>query len=127
MKLRSTNNEPDIKETIIAEGVRIRGNISVEANIWLDGVVEGSVHTKGELSLGQNGIVNGNVSGTIVLVGGAVTGNIKASVKLIILSTGRIIGDVDTAGLAVEDGGSLSGQVRMPKPVLEISEDTEKT
>lgn len=125
MKLRNTNDQPDIKETIIAEGVKVRGNVTVEANIWLDGVVDGSVHTKGEVSLGKSGKINGNVSGTIVLVGGAITGNVKASVKLIVLSSGKILGDVDTSGLAVEEGGTIIGNLRMPEPIEETNEGTE--
>lgn len=125
MKLRNTGEQPEIKETIIAEGVRVRGNISVDANLWLDGTVDGNLISKGEVSIGNKGKINGNVSGTIVLVGGTVVGNITASVKLIVLSGGTVEGDVDTIGLAVEDGGTIIGRLRMPEPMDETNEGTE--
>ncbi len=127
MKFHNKADQVDIKETVITDGVRVRGNISVEANIWLDGIVEGSVNTKGEVSLGANGRINGNVTGSIIMVGGIIRGNIKAGEKLIILAGGRVLGDVDTAGLAVEDGGMIIGQVKMPAPPPEESSESAKS
>lgn len=111
------NHSANINETIIATGVQVRGNLRVEASLWLDGEVDGSINAGGDVSLGATGLVKGNVSGATVAISGRVTGNIKASVKLIILAEGQVLGDVDVASIAIEDGGVLIGQVRMPEPI----------
>lgn len=118
MRNRGRTQEPaDINETVITNGIKIRGNIKAEANIWLDGVVEGNISSNGEVTLGENANVNGDISGANVMIGGKVKGNVNSNAKLIVLTGGRLVGNVETQELAVEDGGVIIGRITMPEPI----------
>ncbi len=108
----------DASQTIVGQGVHIRGNLQAEADVWLDGIVDGSIHAKGNVSLGTNGRVKGNVVGNSVEIAGHIEGNVKAAISLHLAATGVINGDVDTSGLSAEDGSTLNGRIRMPEPSL---------
>jgi len=116
MKPKNPQATSNIEETIIAYGVEVRGNLKVEADLALDGIIDGSVHAKGNVTLGENAQIKGNLQGNAVVVAGKVFGNVKANVSLVVQSSGQVIGDVDTAGLVVEEGGVIRGQLKMPLP-----------
>jgi cytoskeletal protein CcmA (bactofilin family) len=54
-----------------------------------------------------------NVSGTAVTIGGVVRGNVLASERLTILSTGLVIGDVITRRIQADDGCLIHGKIRV--------------
>lgn len=104
----------DVLDTTIAAGLRVRGDISSEGDIWIDGEIEGNVTTNAQAVIGENGVVIGNISGHTVIVHGAVEGNIAADGSLSYEDTAQVRGESRTPSLQVSNGASLSGEVIMP-------------
>ena len=97
-------------KSILAEGLKIEGNIFSEGKIRIDGTVEGDVN--GDFVIfGQRAAVKGNVKAKTVVAMGTVEGNVEAE-KLEVKSTAKVRGDLTVKELSVEPGASLDGRVK---------------
>lgn len=97
--------------SIIANGVRIRGSIEAEdAELQVDGEIEGNVRG-GSLTVGDTGLVKGDVVSESVLVNGRVEGSIRAR-KVQLAKNAHVLGDITHQSLAVEMGAVFEGQCR---------------
>lgn len=95
--------------TFLGKGAQFKGIINFEGTIRIDGKLEGEIHTKGTLVVGEHAVVEGDVSADVVINGGRVTGNIIASEKVQLLATGVVIGTIKTPLLSIEEGVRFSG------------------
>lgn len=96
--------------TIIGADFRVKGDISCEGDIQLEGTVEGNIKSV-RLTVGETGIVNGDVSADDVRVQGKVVGTIRAS-TVELAGTGHVTGDILHERLSVENGAFLNGHCR---------------
>jgi cytoskeletal protein CcmA (bactofilin family) len=97
--------------SIIANGVRIRGSIDAEgAELQVDGEIEGNVRG-GSLTIGETGLVKGDVVSESVLVNGRVEGSLRAR-KVQLAKQAHVLGDITHQSLAVEMGAVFEGQCR---------------
>jgi cytoskeletal protein CcmA (bactofilin family) len=106
--------DSDPIETVITQGVNVKGNLNIEHDIWIDGSVEGNITSKGNVTLGQNGYVRGKVNARNLAIGGQVLGNVRLEDKLAIFAGGRLLGDAQTKLIAIAEGGIFNGQLSMP-------------
>jgi cytoskeletal protein CcmA (bactofilin family) len=96
--------------TIIGADFRVKGDISCEGDIQLEGTVDGNIKSV-RLTVGETGIVNGDVNAEGVRVHGKIVGTIKAqSVEL--AGTGHVTGDILHQSLSVENGAFVNGHCR---------------
>lgn len=102
--------------TVITDGVTLTGRLCGEGSLQIEGTVEGEIELEGSVSISATGLVKGPITAGIVRVAGRAEGNIVAREHLRLEKTGQIQGDVSTASLVVEDGGSLNGRCTMLKP-----------
>ena len=98
----------------LGTSVVIKGELSASEDLTLCGHLEGSVrladHT---LTVGQTAEVKAEIVAKSVVILGSVTGNVTATERLDIRSTGSVIGDVASPRLVIADGGTLRGKVQM--------------
>lgn len=59
--------------------------------------------------VGQGGELYSEVNAQSVIIAGLVKGNIRASQKVAVLSTGQVIGNISARTLVVEHGGTIDG------------------
>ena len=97
--------------TIIGSGTSVSGHIESDGFTRVDGSVLGDVKAKGRVIVGEAARMKSNVSGTMVTVGGVVFGNIFASERLVVLSTGLVIGDIITRRIQADEGCLIHGRV----------------
>jgi cytoskeletal protein CcmA (bactofilin family) len=96
----------------IGRTVHIKGEISGNEDIYIDGEVEGSIQLAGSsLSVGPNGRVQANIAAKNVTVAGSLTGNIQASERTELRRTAVVNGDVETRRIAIEDGAFFRGKL----------------
>ena len=95
--------------TFLGKGSQFKGIITFEGTIRIDGRLEGEIHTKGTLVVGEHAVVEGDISADVVISGGRVTGNIIATDKVQLLSTGIVLGTIKTPLLSVEEGVRFMG------------------
>ena len=95
----------------IGQGVTIEGSITSTQDIRIEGRVHGAVEVgQHELVLGAGSEVKADVNARSVLVGGKIEGDVTATDRIQIQSTGVLIGDVVTPRLIIQDGGMLRGK-----------------
>ncbi|HHE04868.1 MAG TPA: polymer-forming cytoskeletal protein, partial [candidate division WOR-3 bacterium] len=85
----------------------------------IDGEFHGKVRTKGKVLIGKNGIAECQIFAGTVVIGGKVTGDIFAIERVILLSTGELIGNIKTPRIVIEEGVIFEG-------TCEIIEDRNK-
>lgn len=107
--------------SIIGEGTRLSGEFDLNGLLRIDGDFLGTIRTTGQIIVGLGGRAKCNIYAESVVVGGVVRGNLFATEKVIILSTGMVLGNISTPRLIVEEGVILSGHcaVRGVEPPAE--------
>jgi len=86
------------------------GRFLVKGNMRIDGTFEGKVLLVDQLEIGAKARVKTNISATSVVVEGLVIGNISASRRILLLATARVLGDLKTPELIIQDGVILEGR-----------------
>ena len=110
------NKNPPIDqiETIIGPNTNFDGHLKCDGSVRIDGVCEGGkIETVGNVIVSPDAKVAANIVARNVSVSGAVTGKIKASNRLEILSTGRVWGDVEVGSFLLDEEAFFSGQLVM--------------
>lgn len=100
-------------ETIIGRNTQFKGVIGGGGSIRVDGNLEGEISVDGDIVVGEQGEVIAEIKACNILVSGLVRGNVSASNKLEILSTGRLYGDVRAAVLSINEGALFKGNSSM--------------
>ena len=101
--------------TIIGPGTSVTGDIESGGFTRVDGNVQGDLKAKGRVIIGERARMKSNISGTFVTVGGVVFGNVLASERLVILTTGLVMGDIITRRIQADEGCLIHGRVRVCK------------
>lgn len=97
--------------SIIANGVRIVGSIEAEgAELQVDGEIDGNVKG-GSVTIGDTGLVKGDIISESVLVNGRIEGSVRAR-KVQLAKNANVRGDIIHQQLAVEMGAVFEGQCR---------------
>ncbi len=100
-----------VMTSIIANGVRIVGSVEAEgAEVQVDGEIEGNVRG-GALTIGDTGMVKGDIVSESVLVNGRVEGSVRAR-KVQLARNAHVLGDIVHQSLSVEMGAVFEGQCR---------------
>ena len=95
--------------TIIGKGSAISGNMKVNGFIRVDGDIDGSLETDGNVIVGENARIRGNLTAKSVIFGGIIKGNIKASESVKILSEAAVIGDVLSRKVQIDGSAIMHG------------------
>jgi len=110
----------DIKEGrlsgFVGHGTTLTGETEFHAMLRVDGHLIGTVSSEtGTLIIGTNGQVDANISVAAALVNGSVNGDIVASEKLQLGRTARVLGNIQSPKLIIEEGAILEGSCSMLK------------
>jgi len=97
---------------ILGKSVVVKGQIFSREDLTVDGEVEGSLELQEHrLTVGLNGKVVANVKAREVVVMGTLHGNVETTEKLEIRKEAKVVGDVKTARIAIEDGAYFKGSI----------------
>jgi cytoskeletal protein CcmA (bactofilin family) len=110
----------DIKEGrlsgFVGHGTTLTGETEFHAMLRVDGHLIGTVASEtGTLIIGTNGQVDANIAVAAALVNGSVNGDIIASEKLQLGRTARVLGNIQSPKLIIEEGAILEGSCNMLK------------
>ena len=100
-------------ETIIGPSVKVKGNFSSHGNVKIEGTLDGNLNTTGNVTIGVDAKIKANLVAQELHISGSVEGVIKAAEKLVLTATAKIIGDIETKTLVIEDGAFFSGKCIM--------------
>ena len=108
----------DIKEGrlsgFVGHGTTLTGETEFHAMLRVDGHLVGTVTSEaGTLIIGTSGLVDANIAVAAATINGAVNGDIVASEKLHLGRTARVLGNIQSPRLIVEEGAILEGSCTM--------------
>jgi cytoskeletal protein CcmA (bactofilin family) len=84
-----------------------KGDLSFKGSFRIDGYFKGTIHSESTLLIGEQGKVEADIKIGYVVISGEIRGTIRATDRVEVHSTGRVIGTVITPKLAVEEGAYL--------------------
>lgn len=102
-------------DTLIAEGTSIKGDLSFEGALFVDGVIEGDIHgtnhEKSVLSVGVHGRIEGNIEAPFVIIFGQVDGDVRVSQKVELKPGARVNGDLYYKIIEMNAGATVNGKM----------------
>lgn len=105
--------------TIITAGAKLKGELNLSCNLYIDGELEGTIVSSKEVNIGKNGHVKGSVKTDRLVVQGHIEGSIEAN-KVEIKAAGHVNGEISSVELIIESKGIFEGNsiVKDLKPAI---------
>ena len=101
----------------IGKAVKINGQITSQEDLYVDGDVEGTIElAQHKLTIGPNGKVQATIKAREVVALGSIQGNVEANDRIEIRKDARLVGDIKTARIIIEDGAYFKGSIDIVKP-----------
>jgi len=116
-------------ETTLGKKTNFDGTLTFSNSLKIDGFFKGEIESTGLLIIENGAQVVADIRVRSIVIGGVVHGNITASEKLEMLSTGRVFGNIKAPRLKIADGVEFVGKcdmIREPDTVEIFSQNVEK-
>lgn len=95
---------------LLSSDVEIKGSIKFQADLTIDGKVEGEIASPGNLTVGENAEIKGEIKTKSVTVHGKVFGNITVDERCELKGRSVLQGDLKAARLVIEEGATFVGK-----------------
>jgi cytoskeletal protein CcmA (bactofilin family) len=106
--------KPAEGSTVIGKSVVIRGDVSGNEDLYIDGDIEGTIALKeSRLTIGPNARVKANISVRDVIIFGHLTGNVQATGQVDLRQSAIVNGDILAGRLSIEESAVLKGSVEL--------------
>ena len=110
--------EPESRSgATIGKSVKVVGQIFSKEDLYVDGAVEGTLEAlENRLTIGPHGAVQAAIKAREVLVLGTIQGNVEATERIEIRKDAKLMGDIRTARIIIEDGAYFKGSIDIIRP-----------
>lgn len=109
----SRKKEDAVVTTILGQDCLINGDFIVKQSARIDGEVQGNVFVSGTLIMGAGARIEGNIEAGEAILGGDVVGNIEAPGKVELTVTAKVIGDITTNVIVIDENAIFQGRCNM--------------
>ena len=100
----------------LGAGLEIKGRISGDEDLQIDGRVEGPISLSGQkLTIGHTGKVQSEISARDVVVYGNITGNLNVQDRVEIRKDASVTGDIKATRISIEDGAFCKGRIEIDR------------
>ena len=97
---------------VLGKSVIVKGQIFSREDLTIDGEIDGSVElNEHRLTVGPHGKLQAGVKAREVVVLGTIQGNVEATEKVDIRKDAKLVGDIKTARIVIEDGAYFKGNI----------------
>ncbi|MCW2278265.1 bactofilin family protein [Heliophilum fasciatum] len=103
--------------TVIGKESNFIGTLRAAGSVRIDGQFSGEILGSSDVIVGETGRVEATIDGRNILIAGTVQGNIEATGRLEISSTGKLFGDLTAAALVIDEGALFHGTSKTEKPM----------
>jgi len=100
----------EVSSNVIGENSYFTGKFVINGSLRIDGRFEGKSLTAEQIYIGPHGKIRTNIDAVSVIVEGMVIGNINASSRVMLMPSARILGDIRTPELIIQNGVLLEGR-----------------
>jgi cytoskeletal protein CcmA (bactofilin family) len=97
----------------LGKGTRITGKLAFEGTVRIEGQVEGEIAAQDTLTIGESAMVKAKVTGASIIVHGQVTGDITARTRLELRAPCKVVGNLNTPSVVIQEGAVFEGQCAM--------------
>ena len=117
MPVRNFEPESSRGSATIGKSVVVKGQILSREDLVVDGEVEGTVEAQEHrVTIGPNGKLAASVKAREIVVLGTIHGNVEATDKIDIRKDAKLVGDIRTARIVIEDGAYFKGSIDIARP-----------
>lgn len=116
--------------SVIGEGSIFQGKFYIAGSLRVDGKFEGEIVTDEDMIIGEKGRVKTNIRAKRVQITGTVVGNIDASEEVRLEKNGKVLGNMSTPNLHMEEGVMAMGEIGVRgdnDPEADLRRDIEST
>ncbi|WP_266213894.1 bactofilin family protein [Paraliomyxa miuraensis] len=117
-------NAPEII-TILGKGSAFDGKLTFEGTVRIDGDFSGEIRTDGTLVVGDSAKVTAQIEASVVVIEGRVEGDVRASERIELSSTGRVAGTLYCPSLEIQRGAVFDGRSVMTSTPVPTSADAD--
>jgi cytoskeletal protein CcmA (bactofilin family) len=112
----------------LAFDVEVEGEIFCNGPARIDGTCHGMVHGTEEIMIGTSAHIQGKIRAQSIVVNGSVEGDLSASNKITLLSSGYVKGKFYTpsGGVSIHKGGMLEGSFHIVAPKAALAQEKKK-
>jgi cytoskeletal protein CcmA (bactofilin family) len=106
--------KPNEGSTVIGKSVVVRGELSGNEDLFMDGDLEGSITlTESRLTIGPNARILADLNVRDLVVFGHLTGNVRASGRIELRQSAVVSGDIIASRLSIEESAVIKGRVEL--------------
>jgi cytoskeletal protein CcmA (bactofilin family) len=116
LEARKKNFNENKVVTIIGPGTKVKGELSSQGTIRVEGVVEGQVQSTDTIVIQENGKVKADLIAGQVVISGEVHGNVYAQERLEITEHAKVFGDITSPRISIAEGVVFEGKCTMKSP-----------
>ena len=107
--------------TLISAGTTLKGDISSNADLRIDGTIVGNINCSSKIVIGNSGLVEGDIFGNHADIIGKISGNIRVKELLQLRGDCVVNGNIYAAKLQIEPTATFNGQCHMGANVVDMS------
>lgn len=108
-------------QAAFGKNVTIKGQIFAREDLMIDGEVEGTVECQEHrLTIGPNARVQAGLKAREIVIHGSIQGNVDATDKIDIKKEAKLVGDIKTSRIVIEDGAYFKGSIDISKATAKI-------
>jgi len=109
--------EESDRVSVIGETLHFKGELSAGEDLIIEGTVEGQINQgKCCLTLKPNGHLLANVNATKIFIEGTVKGDLHATVSVAVRESGNVTGNIVSPRVSIEEGAKFNGNIEMRLP-----------
>jgi len=112
-KENSVSLKTDDITTVLGKGSEFEGKLQFEGTLRIEGVFSGEIHSDSVLVVGEGAKVSAEIDIGTIIINGEVRGNVRAKNGVEIRQPGRLLGNMQSPSLIIEQGVVFEGSCKM--------------
>ena len=104
---------PNRSVAVLGPTLRFKGELSADEDFVLQGRIEGSINHTQSVTIGTEGVVQGNIHARVIVVDGSVEGDLHGIESVVVNATGRVVGNIFAPRVGLVDGALFNGRIDM--------------
>lgn len=112
--------------TLIGAGTTLKGDISSNSDLRIDGTVLGNINSAAKIIIGSSGVVEGDITCNQADIVGKVSGNIRSKELLQLRGECGVSGNLYAGKLQIEPTATFNGQCHMGANIVEMNSNEQQ-